>query len=179
MVSGYLNETGNAVAALIIISAVISSSGYASVKMRFTQFDEMITIDYKTLIRSILKYAAFFFTVYIFSFITDFLVFYNDRNVVAGLKMLSSYIFQSYNILSILHFSVCLFWLRKSFALINADLEKQAKLLGAWSKKQGAHKLFHQSIVHPDYSFDFLKIRAHDDGTRVKHFFGLFWFINN
>lgn len=157
-VSEYLNITGNLVTASTILCALISSNGYAYVKFRFILFDDMITIDFMSLVRSILKYAIILITIYAFSFVTDFLIYQQDSNT--SLRIISSYLFQFYNLLNILNFSICLFWLRKSFALINNDLEKQSKIVGAWSTKHNVHKLFNMNIVEP---FEILRINKFDE----------------
>lgn len=158
LVTNYLTITGNMVAVIIIFCAAISSSKYASIKERFTLYDSMIYIDYKALSHSISKYAAVFLTIFVFSFITDLMAFVKDDSSGSFLKMISSFIFQFYNLLTILHFSVCLFWLRKSFALINGDLVKHSQE-SQRSVKEDVNKIFRQNVIHPDAQKDFLRIQ--------------------
>lgn len=166
-VSEYLYITGYLVAAATILCASVSSNGYAYVKLRFILFDDMISIDFASLTRSIIKYAIFLLAIYAFSFVTDFLIYQEDSSPEAALKIIASYLFQLYNLLSILNFSICLFWLRKCFSLINNDLKKQTQVVGAWSTKHSVHALFNMNVVEP---FDYLRINKMDEDL-VRNFF--------
>jgi len=113
--------------------------------------------------------VAAFIILYIFAFITDFLVYEKNPTDAAGVRLISIYIFQFYNFLSVVHFSVCLFWLRKCFTLINNDFESHIRTATkAWKEKSkmDPRKVFMNYIE--ESSIDLIRVRAPEKMKEVR-----------